>query len=165
MHNLNFEEIYHTYWKKIFRLCMGYVNDDDMAKDLCQETFVAVFQQLPKFRMEANIGTWIYRIATNICLRQVNLEKRMPKNELPYQIKDLSEKDNKLEQEKMTDFLYQCISELPELERIIISLELEEMKQKDIAEVVGISPSNVRVKIHRIKEKLTEKFAHYGTEL
>lgn len=165
MHNLNFEEIYHTYWKKIFRLCMGYVNDDDMAKDLCQETFVAVFQQLPKFRMEANIGTWIYRIATNICLRQVNHEKRMPKNELPYQIKDLSEKDNKLEQEKMTDFLYQCISELPELERIIISLELEEMKQKDIAEVVGISPANVRVKIHRIKEKLTEKFAHYGTEL
>lgn len=65
----------------------------------------------------------------------------------------------------MTDLLYQCISELPELERIIISLELEEMKQKDIAEVVGISSANVRVKIHRIKEKLTEKFAHYGTEL
>lgn len=87
MHNLNFEEIYHTYWKKIFRLCMGYVNDDDMAKDLCQETFVAVFQQLPKFRMEANIGTWIYRIATNICLRQVNLEKRMPKTNFPIRSK------------------------------------------------------------------------------
>ncbi|PZU86969.1 MAG: RNA polymerase subunit sigma-24 [Chryseobacterium sp.] len=165
MHNLNFEDIYHDYWKKIFRLCMGYVNDDDLAKDLCQETFVAVFQQLPKFRQESAVGTWIYRIATNICLRQINLEKRMPKSELPYQIKDNSEKDNKLEKDKMTDFLYQCISELPELERIIISLELEEMKQAEIAEVVGISPTNVRVKIHRIKEKLTEKFRKHGNQL
>lgn len=165
MHTINFDEIYHTYWKKIFRLCMGYVNNEDMAKDLCQETFIAVFQQLPGFRQEASIGTWIYRIATNICLRQVHVEKRMPKNELPYQITDVSEKDHKEEQEKMTDFLYQCISELPELERIIISLELEEMKQKDIADVVGISPANVRVKIHRIKEKLTEKFTKHANEL
>lgn len=162
MQVLNFEDIYHDYWKKIFRLCMGYVNDDDAAKDLCQETFVSVFQQLPKFRQEAAVGTWIYRIATNICLRQINLEKRMPKSELPYQIKDNAEKDNKIDQDQMTDFLYQCISELPELERIIISLELEEMKQAEIAEVVGISPANVRVKIHRIKEKLTEKFKNYA---
>ena len=162
MQVLNFEDIYNDYWKRIFRLCMGYVNDDDAAKDLCQETFVAVFQQLPKFRQEAAVGTWIYRIATNICLRQINIEKRMPKTELPFQIKDSSEKDNKLEQDIMTDFLYQCISELPELERIIISLELEEMKQAEIAEVVGISPANVRVKIHRIKEKLTEKFKNYA---
>ena len=161
MQVLNFEAIYHDYWNKIFRLCMGYVNDDDWAKDLSQETFVAVFQQLPKFRQESAVGTWIYRIATNICLRQINLEKRMQKSELPYQIKDSSDKDNKLEKDKMTDFLYQCISQLPELERIIISLELEEMKQAEIAEIVGISPANVRVKIHRIKEKLTEKFKNY----
>lgn len=89
----------------------------------------------------------------------------MPKNELPYEIKDISEKETKIEQEKMTDFLYQCISKLPELERIIISLELEEMKQKEIAEIVGISPANVRVKIYRIKEKLTDKFAKYGNPL
>jgi len=141
---------------------MGYVNDDELAKDLCQETFVAVFQQLPKFRQESAVGTWIYRIATNICLRQINIQKRMPKSELPYQIKDNSEQDNKIEQDKMTDLLYQFISELPELERIIISLELENMKQAEIAEVVGISAANARVKIHRIKEKLTEKFKNYA---
>lgn len=162
MQILNFEEIYNEYWKRIFRLCMGYVNDHDAAKDLCQETFVVVFQQLPKFRQEASVGTWIYRIATNICLRQINIERRMLKSELSDEIKDNYEKDSKLEQDKMTDFLYQCISELPELDRIIISLELEEMKQAEIAEVVGITPTNVRVKIHRIKEKLTEKFKNYA---
>lgn len=162
MQVLNFDEIYNDYWKKIFRLCMGYVNDDDVAKDLCQETFVAVLQQLPKFRQEAAVGTWIYRIATNICLKQINIEKRMLKTNLPAEIKDNSEKDHNIEQEKMTAFLYQCISELPELDRIIISLELEEMKQIEIAEIVGISPTNVRVKIHRIKEKLTLKFKNYA---
>ena len=55
-------------------------------------------------------------------------------------------------------FLYECISSLPETERIIISLELEDLPQTEIAQITGLSPANVRVKIHRIKEKLTQKF-------
>lgn len=53
------------------------------------------------------------------------------------------------------------ISELPEIERIIISLELEELKQKEIAKIVGLSEGNTRLRIHRIKEKLTKKFQQY----
>jgi RNA polymerase sigma-70 factor (ECF subfamily) len=58
--------------------------------------------------------------------------------------------------------LYRCISELEETDRIIISLELEGLPQAEIAAVVGLSNGNVRVKIHRIKEKLTQKFQAYG---
>jgi RNA polymerase sigma-70 factor (ECF subfamily) len=57
--------------------------------------------------------------------------------------------------------LYQFISALPETERIIISLELEAIKQTEIAQIVGLSEANVRVKIHRIKEKLTQKFKEH----
>jgi RNA polymerase sigma-70 factor (ECF subfamily) len=64
--------------------------------------------------------------------------------------------------EKDIQLLYQYISELQEVERIIISLELEDMNQKEIAEIVGLSEGNVRVKIHRIKEKLTQKFKKNG---
>ncbi len=71
-----FEEIYEAYWSKIYRLCMGYVNDAEWAKDIAQETFITVWQQLPKFRNESAIGTWIFRIASNNCLRQ--LEKKQP---------------------------------------------------------------------------------------
>jgi len=66
-----------------------------------------------------------------------------------------------IDKEPEVQFLYQCISELPEIERIIISLELENLKQKEIAKIVGLSESNVRVKIHRIKGKLTKKFQHH----
>ncbi|WP_179353793.1 RNA polymerase sigma factor [Winogradskyella vidalii] len=156
---MNFETIYKTHWQKVFRLCMGYVNDTDRAKDLAQETFIKVWQQLPKFRNEASIGTWIFRIASNTCLRQIQKDNKMPKSELPLEIKDDILETNI---EKDTQFLYQCISELKEVERIIISLELEDMNQKEIAQIVGLSEGNVRVKIHRIKEKLTQKFKKNG---
>jgi len=156
---MNFETIYKTYWQKVFRLCMGYANDTDAAKDLAQETFIKVWKQLPTFRNESSIGTWIFRIASNTCLRQIQKDKKMPKSELPLEIKDEILDTNI---EKDIQLLYQYISELQEVERIIISLELEDMHQKEIAEIVGLSEGNVRVKIHRIKEKLTQKFNRNG---
>ena len=155
---MNFETIYKTYWQKVFRLCMGYLNDTDAAKDLAQETFIKIWKQLPKFRNESSIGTWIFRIASNTYLRQIQKDNKMPKSKLPLEIKDEILETNI---EKDIQFLYQCISELQEIERIIISLKLEDINQKEIARIVGLSEGNVRVKIHRIKEKLTQKFKVY----
>lgn len=154
----NFDEIYKAYWPNIFRLCMGYTNDFELAQDIAQETFIIVWQQLPKFRNEANISTWIFRIASNNCLRQIEKEKRFPKSEMPVTL--IEEKEQNIEPQ--IQFLYTCISELPETDRIIISLELENIKQSEIATIVGLSEANIRVKIHRIKEKLKEKFANNG---
>lgn len=153
-----FEEIYDTYWQKIFRLCMGYVNNSQLAQDLAQETFIIVWKQLPKFRNESGIGTWIFRIASNNCLRQIEKEKRFPKGELPYNLKE--ERQENIEPQ--IQLLYQFISELPEIDRIIISLELEDINQAEIAKITGLSETNVRVKIHRIKEKLSKKFTENG---
>lgn len=137
---------------------MGYVNDQGLAKDLAQETFIVVFKKLPEFRNEAKIGTWIFRIASNICLRQIEHLNRYPKDEFPA---NLSE-ENETDIEPKIKFLYKQISKLPETDRIIISLELENISQEEIANIVGLSNTNVRVKIHRIKEKLRMKFKEYG---
>ncbi|WP_114819401.1 RNA polymerase sigma factor [Chryseobacterium sp. KLBC 52] len=153
-----FEEIYELYWQRIFRLCMGYVNDTDIAQDLAQETFIIVWQQLPKFRNESSVGTWIFRIASNNCLRQIEKEKKFAKTDLPINLEEKKQES----MEPQIQMLYQFISELPETDRIIISLELEEIKQAEIAHIVGLSESNIRVKIHRIKEKLTQKFKDNG---
>jgi RNA polymerase sigma-70 factor, ECF subfamily len=155
---MEFENIYKTYWDRIFRLCMGFVNDYDAAQDLAQETFIIVWQKLDTFRNESSIGTWIFRIASNNCLRQIEKNKRFPKSELPVHI--IEEKQTSLEPQ--IQFLYKCIAELPETERIIISLELEDVRQTEIAKIVGLSETNTRVKIHRIKEKLTQKFKENG---
>lgn len=153
-----FEEVYKIYWQKIFRLCMGYTNDYELAQDMAQETFIIVWQQLPKFRNEANVGTWIYKIATNNCLRQIEKQNRFPKAELPVNLAE----EKQATSEPQIKLLYTYISELPETDRIIISLELENIKQAEIAAIVGLSEANIRVKIHRIKEKLTQKFRQNG---
>ncbi|PZF71636.1 RNA polymerase sigma factor [Taibaiella soli] len=149
-----FEQIYTDYWQKIFRLCMGYVNDYEQAQDMAQETFITVWQKLPTFRNESNIGTWIFRIASNICLRQIEREKRYQKTEVPIHLAEQKQENI----EPQLQFLYRCISQLPETDRIIISLELEGIKQAEIAQIVGISEVNVRVKMHRIKDRLAQKF-------
>lgn len=157
---MKFEDIYKTYWDRIFRLCMGFVNDYDIAQDLAQETFIIVWQKLETFRNESGIGTWIFRIASNNCLRQMERQKRFPKSALPLHLTE--EKQYSLEPQ--IRFLYKCIAELRETDRIIISLELEDVKQSEIAKIVGLSETNTRVKIHRIKEKLTQKFKENGQQ-
>lgn len=153
-----FEEIYQQYSVKIYRLCMAYVNDDDTAKDLTQDTFTTVWQNLGAFRNESSVGTWVYRIATNKCLRSIEQTKRLKRTDLPLQLAE----NPASSQEDDIQRLYKCISELEEMDRIIISLELEEMPQSEIAVIVGITESNVRVKIHRIKSKLMQKMKAYG---
>jgi RNA polymerase sigma-70 factor (ECF subfamily) len=153
-----FEEIYNFYSPQIFRVCLGYTNDPDQAKDLVQETFIGVWKGLPGFRNQSHISTWIFRIATNHCLRAIEVAKRMPSAELPFNLAETWE-DSK--EEKLI-FLYRCIAELDEPDRIIISLELEGLPQAEIALVVGLSSGNIRVKIHRIKEKLSQKFKTHG---
>lgn len=151
---MKFEEIYTAYSPKIFRLCMGYVNDKDWAKDLTQETFIQVWQNLYKFRSESSVGTWIFRIASNICLRQIERSSKMQKTEIPFQIED--KKEEHLNEQ--VELLYKCINTLEESERLIISLVLEDLPQKEIANITGISEGNIRVKIHRIKQTLTQRF-------
>ncbi|MVN22850.1 RNA polymerase sigma factor [Mucilaginibacter arboris] len=154
----DFEDIYNRYAPQIFRVCLGYTNDADQAKDLVQDTFVSVWKNLSGFRNQSHISTWIFRIATNNCLRAVKVAKRMPAAELPSNLADTFDESP----EEKLSFLYKCIAELEETERVIISLELEGLPQAEIAEVVGLSNGNVRVKIYRIKEKLAQKFKANG---
>lgn len=150
----DFTKLYTEYSPRIYRVCLGYINEAEQAKDMVQETFINVWKGLASFRGEAKMSTWIFRIATNTCLRHLEKSKRMVMTELPFQLAE----ETTNSKEPAHQFLYKCISELDESDRIIISLELEDIPQAEIAEIVGISVGNVRVKIHRIKEKLQNKF-------
>lgn len=138
---------------------MGYVNDSDWAKDLVQETFISVWKNLPKFRKESAVGTWIYRIAVNNCLRQIERKKKTVNDQNLVRLPSPEPVEDNNAQLK---FLRKCIAELKEIDRIIISMVLEEIPHKEIAEVLGVSEGNVRVKVHRIKEKLSQKFKEHG---
>lgn len=155
---MNFEDVYHAYSHKIFRLCKSYTNDDEWAKDLMQDTFVQVYLNIRKFRNESSVGTWVYRIASNLCMRQLERASKV-KNIAPYLPEPKVEAhDNEADRHEQ---LYACIAQLEKADRLIITMVLDGLPYKDIADVLGISEGNLRVKIHRIKRSLTEKFREY----
>lgn len=154
-----FKQIYSNYSQKVHRLCLGYTGDSMQADDLMQEVFIKVWENLPKFRGESQVSTWLYRIAVNTCLLHLRDSKKHTKVDIEKTTLKISEDNN--DKEAQVQLLYKCISELNETDRLIITLMLEEVPYGEIAEATSISEGNLRVKIHRIKQQLSEIYSKY----
>jgi len=154
-----FTELYETYADRILKLCKGFTANHSLAEDLMQETFVHVWQSLDKFRGASKHSTWMYRIAMNTCMGYFRSPKNKSSVELSIQLADIPEEKNNIEQQVQQ--LYNCIHELQETDRLIITMVLEDLPYAEIAEISGISEGNLRVKIHRIKSQLTQIMKRY----
>ena len=151
-----FDSLYKLYFPKVYRLCKGYFNGDhDVASDATQEIFIKVWENLPKFRNESNISTWIFRISSNTCL--LYLRKQSYKKEVyTHQFADLTNEDYLQETDAKLVQIYDCIQKLEPTSKLIIMMVLERVSYDKIAEIIGISDKTLRVRIHRIKIKLTK---------
>ena len=156
----DFDQLYKEFSGRIYKLCLSYSGEKLFADDLHQDTWIAVWNSLPKFRHESKISTWIYRIAINTCL--VGIKKQRNKAENSEAILSKLVHEDTYDNSKEINRLYECISQLKESERIIITLVLEEKPYEEIAEITGITENNLRVKIHRIKKELHEIYTHHG---
>ncbi|GAB5473234.1 MAG: sigma-70 family RNA polymerase sigma factor [Maribacter sp.] len=155
-----FQSIYTSNYPKVMRLCLGHVNGDEaMAQELAQETFIKVWENLSSFREEAQVATWVYRITVNTCLLHFRRKKRENTVELSQQLAQPEAEDHLTKQDQITQ-LYACIDTLRSEQKSIILLELEGIPQKEIAEVMGLTHEAVRVRIHRIKNALTNCVQH-----
>lgn len=148
-----FDEMYNANKKRIYKLCLGYTGDEEVAQDLMQDVFVKAWNNLDKFRQEAMLSTWLYRIAVNTCLAHLRTQKNKPSEELNDFIIE-THQEEKSDKDVKIKMLYKSISMLEESERILISMVLDDMPYPEIASIAGISEGNLRVKIHRIKISL-----------
>lgn len=151
-----FEVIYTENYGKVFRICQGYTNGNQvLSKDLTQETFIKVWNNLSSFRNESSLSTWIYRITVNTCLIELRKKKPVPiKQHLSHL--ELVIDENSKEKELQLNQLYRCINKLKIENKSIILLELEGLPQKEIADIMGLKHETIRVRIHRIKNELTK---------
>ena len=156
---IEFKAVYSAFSFKVQRLCLGYIGNEEEANDLLQETFIKVWQNLDTFRGESQMSTWVYRIAVNTCLQYIKKKKK--KNETPLTEKAQVIKEEVHNKEEEVQLLYKCISQLVAADRLIITLLLEEVPYAEIATVTAISEGNLRVKIHRIKQQLSELYTKY----
>ncbi len=156
--NSHFKELYDTNYPKVMRLCLGYVKGDEtLAKDLTQEVFIKVWTHLETFRQESSIYTWVYRITVNTCLASLRKKRKIATTH-KFNYKEIAAEEIVYEagEEDQLFTLYRCIDTLSEPNKTIILLELEGIRQKEIAAITGLSHQTIRVRIHRIKEKLTK---------
>jgi len=156
----NIKHIIEVHQDKIYKTCLGFTGNSEEAKDLLQEVCINLWLGLEKFRKDATMSTWIYRVTVNTCLmykrkKKVDTVALSAIQELPISVSDNATVD------KEVKLLQQFISALPEKERIIIILYLENLSYEEIAEVTGISTNYIGVKINRIKKLLTKKFNNF----
>ena len=131
-----------------------YQNDPDVRNDLFQEIVIQLWKSFGSFRGEAKITTWMYRIALNTAISGFRKQSRYIKTEdireSHFNISDSGE-DNREEDFQKLQWAIQYLSEI---ERAMIMMALEEVPYEDIAETIGITQNNVRVRMNRIREKL-----------
>jgi len=149
-----FESLHKQYYAMVHQMCLGFVKGDyDVASDLSQEVFIIIWKKLDTFREESTHKTWIYRITVNKCLEFIRKERN--RKTIPISNYEHASKIAHSEEESNEgNELYIAIGHLKELDRLIIMMVLEGQDYEDISEVIGSSPINTRVKIHRIKKRL-----------
>lgn len=145
---------------RITRICRYYNPDKEDQKDMVQEILVNIWNSLDKFRGESAISTWIYRIAINTSLsftgkafRHMKMQINTDQQNLNMLIED-DDLEAKLKQEADLEQLQTQLNQLSVIDKALISLLLEGLSMREIADVIGLTEPNVKVKIHRIKEEL-----------
>jgi RNA polymerase sigma-70 factor, ECF subfamily len=138
----------------IRRLCHSYLSSTSEVDDLLQEIMTNVWNSLPNFRGEANLSTWVYRIAVNTAL--IHRRRRRPSQELADVPDPRVSTERDLERQERLEALHRAIAQLAAQDRLIVSLLLEGLSYKEIADITGITVNYVGVKISRIKQALEQ---------
>ena len=146
----------------IFKVVRAYtVADHD---DLFQEIIIQVWHSIPTFRQEASVTTWLYRIALNTAIKWTRKEKKYTGAETLDNVEHLLQ-ENRIPMDDRLTWLYGEIYKLDEIDRSVTLLLLEGFSYKEMSAMLGISESNVGVKINRIKKLLiakSKKYDHHG---
>ncbi len=136
----------------INRICYSYACNPDDFNDLRQDVLITLWRGLDSFRGDSSVITWIYRVALNTC---VSAARRNSSRRDTYPLAGIIEPAQ--EQDAESDriiMLYEMIASLPQEEKALILMWLDEMPYEEIAEVMGYPRNTVAVKLHRIREKL-----------
>lgn len=177
-HNLYYDLV-KRYERKLYNFGLKVCWNAQDAEDLVQETFLNVFKYLKSFRYETKFKNWLYRIASSVCIkkrrkskfapdRELSLEEFLPSDEahaaaeLPdWAIAPLE----KVLNDELSETLKSAIRSLPEKYRVVILLrDMEGFSTEETAQIMNLSPANVKVRLHRARLFLREKLKAYYDE-
>ena len=174
-----FDLLYAKYKVLVFNLALHYVQNMQDAEEIAQDVFVKIYQNLTQFRHESTAQTWVYRITVNQCLDFLKAKRRQKRfafftsiftrrdggantgHELPDLADTLSDNWHhgiELEQQESLQIIFACLNELPDKQKTALILhKIEQIPQREIAEIMQLSPKAVESLVQRAKINLQKK--------
>ena len=167
-----FGEIVELYKDKVFQLSFRMLGNRHEAEDIAQEAFIRAYVNIQSFNMNLKFSTWLYRIATNLCIDRIR--KKKPDYYLDAEVagtegltmyshipSDTALPEDDVESLELQESIQKEISKLPDKYRSVIVLKyIEEMSLNEISEILDIPLGTVKTRIHRGREALRKQLRH-----
>src|ERR1700710_294493 len=156
--NEAFNLLLKKYQQKLYWHIRRMVIDHDDADDLIQDTFVKIWKNLPGFRSDAQLYTWMYRIATNECITFLNKKKQknnIPLDDVAYELADTLADSSYFNGDQAPLKLQQAILTLPEKQRLVFNMKyFDDMKYEEMSDVLGTSVGALKASFHLAVKKI-----------
>jgi RNA polymerase sigma factor (sigma-70 family) len=154
-----FRWVVDRYKDMVYTLCLRMLTVEEDARDAAQEVFIKAYRSIGGFQERSKFSTWIYRVAYNHCISEIRRNVKVIDlvDELPEHESGEREIDGMemLLEEERKHYLQMAIEALPETDAVVVTLFYhEELSLEEIAEITGLTSSNIRIKLHRSRKKL-----------
>jgi RNA polymerase sigma-70 factor (ECF subfamily) len=174
-----FAELVQRYERSLYNFARKMCAESRDAEDVVQETYLNVFRYLDDFRYETKFKNWLYRIATSTCIKKRRKSKFAPERELSldeFLPQDESMVDQQIPawatlpldqvlNEELGRTLKQAIVQVPEKYRVVLVLrDIEGFSTEESAQILNLTPANIKVRLHRARLFLREKLKTYFTD-
>ena len=175
-----FYQLVERYEKSLYNFGMRMCDNPSDTEDMVQDTFLNVFKYLKGFRYETKFKNWLYRVATSACLKKKRRSKFAPDKELSIDAflpsdesaiatelpRWASQPLDRLLNEELGGIIQQALLDLPEKYRLVVVLrDVEGFNTQETAEILGLTPANIKVRLHRARLFLRDALkAYYETD-
>jgi RNA polymerase sigma-70 factor, ECF subfamily len=171
-----FHELVKRYEQRLYNFSLRMCHDHSDAEDMVQDTFLNVFKYLKDFRYETKFKNWLYKVAASTCIKKRRRSKFAPEKELSLdEFRPADEAEaaetvpewtlmplDKLLNEELSSAIHRGIISIPKKYRVVIVLrDIEGFSTAETAEILNLSPANVKVRLHRARLYLREKLKGY----
>ncbi len=174
-----FEDLVLEYQKQVYHIALKMTGSEEDAFDLSQETFLKAFRALPTFRGEAGFGSWLYRMAANLCIDFLRKKKRQGTGQIisldagedeerrPPELPDLRyEPQSALEKKELREKVQAGLKKLPDEQRLILVLrDVEGFSYQEISDALKIELGTVKSRIYRARAHLARLLTEDGNFL
>lgn len=156
-----------TYQSRLYWYIRRIIVDEDLAKDILQETFIKAYRNFHQFKKESKLYTWLYRIASNEALQQFNKMSKMQKVDTDiaetYLESQIAEEE--INEEELQKLLEEAIQKLPEKQRMVFTLRYyDDLTYEEMSKILDMSVNTLKTNYHYARERVEQYILEHKEE-